>query len=101
VIYVDTRAASLLCSNEKYLQLTDGNLANMGPEVYDNINVIAGTLKLYLRLLPVPLVTFETHPALIKAARKLMFFEEIEKLLCYCIMAFWDVYMQHIMQRVF
>lgn len=47
----------------------DGDQANMGPEVYDNINVIAGTLKLYLRLLPVPLVTFETHPALIKAAQ--------------------------------
>lgn len=82
------------------MQLADGDQANMGPEVYDNINVIAGTLKLYLRLLPVPLVTFETHPALIKAARKLMFFEEIEKLLCYCIMACLDVYMQHIVQRV-
>ncbi|XP_069675242.1 beta-chimaerin [Periplaneta americana] len=47
----------------------DGDQADMGPEVYDNINVIAGTLKLYLRLLPIPLVTFETHPALIKAAQ--------------------------------
>jgi hypothetical protein len=73
VIHMDIRDASLLWSNEKYLQLADGDQANMGPEVYDNINVIAGTLKLYLRLLPVPLVTFETHPALIKAARKLMY----------------------------
>ncbi|PNF20787.1 N-chimaerin [Cryptotermes secundus] len=47
----------------------DGEQADMSPEVYDNINVIAGTLKLYLRLLPIPLVTFETHPALIKAAQ--------------------------------
>lgn len=73
VIYVETRAASVVCCNEKCLQLADGDQANMGPEVYDNINVIAGTLKLYLRLLPVPLVTFETHPALIKAARKFMY----------------------------
>ena len=50
----------------------DGDQANMGPDVYDNINVIAGTLKLYLRLLPIPLVTFEAHPAVIKAARKLI-----------------------------
>ncbi|XP_068086817.1 beta-chimaerin isoform X2 [Anabrus simplex] len=48
----------------------DGDQADMSPEVYDNINVIAGTLKLYLRLLPIPLITFETHPALIAAAQK-------------------------------
>ena len=42
----------------------------MGNDVYENINVIAGTLKLYLRLLPIPLITYETHPALIKASRK-------------------------------
>ncbi|PSN46102.1 N-chimaerin [Blattella germanica] len=47
----------------------DGDQTDMGPDVYDNINVIAGTLKLYLRLLPIPLVTYETHPALIKAAQ--------------------------------
>ncbi|KAJ9593463.1 hypothetical protein L9F63_014992, partial [Diploptera punctata] len=47
----------------------DGDQADMGPNVYDNINVIAGTLKLYLRLLPIPLVTFEAHPAVIKAAQ--------------------------------
>jgi hypothetical protein len=64
---------SLLIPKDKYLHLIDGDQADMGPEMYDNINVIAGTLKLYLRLLPIPLVTFETHPALINAARKLMF----------------------------
>lgn len=69
---MDTVVTSFLIAKEKYLHLTDGEQADMSPEVYDNINVIAGTLKLYLRLLPIPLVTFETHPALIKAARKLM-----------------------------
>ena len=48
----------------------DGEQADLSPQAYDNINVIAGTLKLYLRLLPIPLITFEAHPALMKAARK-------------------------------
>ncbi|XP_063230291.1 beta-chimaerin isoform X2 [Bacillus rossius redtenbacheri] len=47
----------------------DGEQTDMSPEVYDNINVIAGTLKLYLRLLPIPLITFDAHPALISAAQ--------------------------------
>lgn len=47
----------------------DGELADISPQAYDNINVIAGTLKLYLRLLPIPLITFEAHPVLMKAAQ--------------------------------
>ncbi|GBP00581.1 N-chimaerin [Eumeta japonica] len=43
----------------------DGEAADLS--VYSNINVIAGTLKLYLRLLPVPLVTYEVHPKFIQA----------------------------------
>lgn len=49
---------------------TDGENADMGPEKYDNINVIAGTLKLYLRLLPIPLISYEAHPSIIEAAKK-------------------------------
>ncbi|CAG9791575.1 unnamed protein product [Diatraea saccharalis] len=43
----------------------DGEAADLS--VYSNINVVAGTLKLYLRLLPVPLVTYEVHPKLVQA----------------------------------
>ncbi|KAL4703520.1 hypothetical protein ACJJTC_018104 [Scirpophaga incertulas] len=43
----------------------DGEAADLS--VYSNINVIAGTLKLYLRLLPVPLITYEVHPKLIQS----------------------------------
>ncbi|CAK1541738.1 unnamed protein product [Leptosia nina] len=43
----------------------DGEAADLS--VYSNINVIAGTLKLYLRLLPVPLITYEVYPKLISA----------------------------------
>lgn len=48
--------------------ISDGEAADLS--VYSNINVIAGTLKLYLRLLPVPLITYEVHPKLITAVRK-------------------------------
>lgn len=43
----------------------DGEATDLS--VYSNINVIAGTLKLYLRLLPVPLITYEVHPKLVMA----------------------------------
>ncbi|KPI98819.1 N-chimaerin [Papilio xuthus] len=43
----------------------DGEATDLS--VYSNINVIAGTLKLYLRLLPVPLITYEVHPKLVSA----------------------------------
>ncbi|XP_066151993.1 beta-chimaerin isoform X2 [Euwallacea fornicatus] len=45
----------------------DGEKADLSMERYPNINVITGALKLYLRILPVPLVTFEVHPRLIDA----------------------------------
>ncbi|XP_049879517.1 beta-chimaerin [Pectinophora gossypiella] len=43
----------------------DGEAADLS--VYSNINVVAGALKLYLRLLPVPLITYEVHPKLVQA----------------------------------
>ncbi|XP_050668227.1 beta-chimaerin isoform X2 [Leptidea sinapis] len=43
----------------------DGEATDLS--VYSNINVVAGTLKLYLRLLPVPLITYDVHPKLISA----------------------------------
>ncbi|XP_050298911.1 beta-chimaerin-like [Anthonomus grandis grandis] len=45
----------------------DGEKADLSMEKYPNINVITGALKLYLRILPVPLITFEVHPRLIDA----------------------------------
>lgn len=41
----------------------DGEKTDMSETAYSNVNVVAGTLKLYLRLLPVPLVTFHAYPA--------------------------------------
>ncbi|KAG7303356.1 hypothetical protein JYU34_011846 [Plutella xylostella] len=43
----------------------DGEAADLSQ--YSNINVVAGTLKLYLRLLPVPLVTYDVHARFVRA----------------------------------
>lgn len=48
----------------------DGEKADLSMEKYPNVNVITGALKLYLRILPVPLITFEVHPRLIDSIRK-------------------------------
>uniref|UniRef100_A0A1L8DM24 Putative chimaerin n=1 Tax=Nyssomyia neivai TaxID=330878 RepID=A0A1L8DM24_9DIPT len=47
----------------------DGDKTDMSEGAYSNINVIAGTLKLYLRLLPVPLITFQAYPAFMVATK--------------------------------
>ena len=46
-----------------------GDKTDMSESAYSNINVIAGTLKLYLRLLPIPLITFQIYPDLMEAIR--------------------------------
>ena len=57
--------------------ITDGEKADLSQEKYPNINVITGALKSYLRLLPIPLITFIVHPLLIDAMRKLLSLERI------------------------
>ncbi|XP_012154605.1 beta-chimaerin [Ceratitis capitata] len=47
----------------------EGEKTDMSEAAYGNVNVIAGTLKLYLRLLPVPLITFQAYPCFMQAAR--------------------------------
>lgn len=48
----------------------DGEMTDMSETTYGNVNVIAGTLKLYLRLLPVPLITFKAYPSFMAAGRE-------------------------------
>ncbi|XP_063541638.1 beta-chimaerin [Cydia strobilella] len=45
----------------------DGEAADLSQ--FSNINVVAGTLKLYLRLLPVPLITYDVHPKFVQATQ--------------------------------
>ncbi|XP_037935616.1 beta-chimaerin-like isoform X2 [Teleopsis dalmanni] len=55
----------------------DGEKTDMSESTYGNINVIAGTLKLYLRLLPVPLITFQAYPSFMQAARNTSISDQI------------------------
>lgn len=48
----------------------NGDATDMSEKAYNNINVIAGILKLYLRLLPVPLITLSLHLPLLDASSK-------------------------------
>uniref|UniRef100_A0A0K8TMP0 Putative chimerin rho-gtpase-activating protein n=1 Tax=Tabanus bromius TaxID=304241 RepID=A0A0K8TMP0_TABBR len=47
----------------------EGEKADLSEKTYGNVNVIAGALKLYLRLLPIPLITFQAYPAFMVATR--------------------------------
>lgn len=49
----------------------DGEKTNLSESAYGNVNVIAGVLKLYLRLLPVSLITFQAYPYFMASTRKL------------------------------
>ncbi|KPP60843.1 hypothetical protein Z043_121121 [Scleropages formosus] len=47
----------------------DGEEANISAAMYADINVIAGALKLYLRELPTPVITYDAYPKFMQAAR--------------------------------
>uniref|UniRef100_A0A674MX19 N-chimaerin n=1 Tax=Takifugu rubripes TaxID=31033 RepID=A0A674MX19_TAKRU len=47
----------------------DGDKADISASAYADINIIAGALKLYLRDLPIPVITFELYSKFIQAAR--------------------------------
>jgi len=42
----------------------------MSVQAYENIHVVASILKMYLRLLPIPLITFDVHPLVLQALGK-------------------------------
>ena len=46
----------------------DGDSINLS--LYEDINIVTGALKLYFRLLPLPLITFETYNKFIAAISK-------------------------------
>ncbi|KAI8497245.1 N-chimaerin [Branchiostoma belcheri] len=49
----------------------DGAQADISESTYEDINTIAGArLKLYFRMLPIPLITFNVYPKFIEAASK-------------------------------
>ena len=44
-----------------YHCLSDGDLTDITEAAYDDINTITSVLKLYFRLLPIPLITFDIY----------------------------------------
>lgn len=51
----------------------DGELTDISEERYDDLNTIASVLKLYFRLLPIPLVTFDVYFKVIDIVRKSLY----------------------------
>ncbi|RXM30891.1 N-chimaerin [Acipenser ruthenus] len=47
----------------------DGEKADISVNVYEDINIITGALKLYFRDLPIPVITYDAYPRFIEAAR--------------------------------
>lgn len=54
----------------EWFLLTDGDQADISVERYDDVNTIASVLKLYFRLLPIPLITFDIYFKLIDTIRE-------------------------------
>jgi hypothetical protein len=53
--------------------LLDGEQADISVDRYDDVNTIASVLKLYFRLLPIPLITFDIYFKLIDTVSKYYF----------------------------
>lgn len=49
---------------------SDGEKADISANVYPDINIITGALKLYFRDLPIPVITYDTYSKFIDAASK-------------------------------
>ncbi|EPY88501.1 N-chimaerin isoform 1 [Camelus ferus] len=46
----------------------DGEKADISVNMYEDINIITGALKLYFRDLPIPLITYDAYPKFIESA---------------------------------
>ncbi|UYV84992.1 CHN1 [Cordylochernes scorpioides] len=56
----------------------DFDSVDISANVYEDINVIAGVLKLYFRLLPIPLITFEAYPNFMSAIKQATLQDKVE-----------------------
>lgn len=51
-----------------FLHVKDGEKTDLSHSSWDDIHVVAGVLKLYFRLLPIPLIVFQVYPLIMAAA---------------------------------
>ncbi|XP_008593227.1 PREDICTED: beta-chimaerin [Galeopterus variegatus] len=55
----------------------DGEKADISANIYPDINIITGALKLYFRDLPIPVITYDTYSKFIEAANLILWELEI------------------------
>ncbi|KAF3824351.1 hypothetical protein GH733_008636 [Mirounga leonina] len=64
----------VMCRSLGYLlfltSFQDGEKADISVNMYEDINIITGALKLYFRDLPIPLITYDAYPKFIESASK-------------------------------
>ena len=48
----------------------DGELTDISEERYEDVNTITSVLKLYFRLLPIPLITFDVYDKVVDIVSK-------------------------------
>ncbi|OBS68643.1 hypothetical protein A6R68_02821 [Neotoma lepida] len=58
----------------------DGEKADISVNMYEDINIITGALKLYFRDLPIPLITYDAYPKFIESAKMMDPDEQLETL---------------------
>ncbi|XP_054405494.1 N-chimaerin isoform X6 [Pongo abelii] len=58
----------------------DGEKADISVNMYEDINIITGALKLYFRDLPIPLITYDAYPKFIESAKIMDLDEQLETL---------------------
>ncbi|CAJ0960409.1 unnamed protein product [Ranitomeya imitator] len=56
-------------SQERNVNITNGDKTDLSSTTYPDINIIAGALKLYFRDLPIPVITYDTYSKFIEAAK--------------------------------
>lgn len=55
-------------SNDVLYLFTDGEKTDISANAYEDINIITGALKLYLRDLPIPVISYDAYPRFIETA---------------------------------
>ncbi|XP_076339644.1 N-chimaerin-like isoform X1 [Tachypleus tridentatus] len=58
----------------------DGENADLSSTGCEDIHVITGVLKLFFRLLPIPLITYDTYPLFMNAVRKSTMEEKLDSI---------------------
>lgn len=57
---------------------SDGESAPLSASTYEDVHVVAGVLKLFLRLLPIPLITFDSYTKFFDAVKSNKVEEKLE-----------------------